>query len=138
MSGPARDQASFTLVEVVLALGIVAFVVLATVGLLSVANETNKRARDEAFTAQLAANEFERLHSLSTATFPTGDYSRYYDASMAEVPEASAVYELQIAFSAAGATAAADRIVNAEVRYPANAPNPTKVLFTQLMNLPKP
>ncbi len=140
MRGRRKKNYSFSLVEVVLALGIVSFSVLATVGLLSVANETNKRSRDEAFSAQLAANEFERLRSLSATNFPTATYSRYYDASLTEVPQASAVYELQIIPSTTTTANAADLVVNAEVHYPANAlpANQSKILFTALMNIPLP
>lgn len=122
----------------VLAIGIVSFSVLATIGLLSVATDTNKRSRDEAIATQLAANEFDRLRSLSATNFPVTPYTRFYDAGAVEVAENSAVYELAILFSPPGSTTAADLIVNAEVRYPANAANQTKVLFTALTNLPRP
>ena len=82
--GPQQAR-SFSLVEVVLAIGIVSFSVLATVGLLSVASDTNKRSRDEGNAARLAANEFERLRSLGTPNFPSADYSRYYDSDLKEV-----------------------------------------------------
>ncbi|MBA2432544.1 MAG: prepilin-type N-terminal cleavage/methylation domain-containing protein, partial [Chthoniobacterales bacterium] len=41
------QKGGFSLVEVVVAMGIVSFSVLATVGLLSVANDTNRRSREE-------------------------------------------------------------------------------------------
>jgi uncharacterized protein (TIGR02598 family) len=137
---PVRKCFGFSLVEVVLALGIVSFSVLATIGLLSVANDTNKRSREEAFAAQLAANEFERIRAMNAFNFPTAAYSRFYDAGLAEVPQALAVYELQITPSATGTGGAAERVMNAEVRYPVGAQlaNQNKVLFTTLMNLPPP
>jgi hypothetical protein len=48
----ASDQ-GFSLIEVVLAIGIVSFAVLSIFGLLPVATDTNKRARDEHSAAQL-------------------------------------------------------------------------------------
>jgi uncharacterized protein (TIGR02598 family) len=109
----------FSLVEVVLAIGIVSFSVLATVGLLSVGNDTNKRARDEGFAAQIAANEFQRIRSLGANVFPTIPGSlpaRYFDGDMKEVP------------TAAGAAY--------EVRNPPQAANPTIVRFTTLVTKP--
>lgn len=134
-------RCAFSLVEVVLAMGIVSFSVLATVGLLSVATDTNRRSRDETFAAQLAANEFERMRSLSAANFPTSTYNtRYFDSNLKEVGsgDITAVYEFGVTISPAPSPAPADLIFNAEVRYPAKAPNQNKVLFTTLMNIPKP
>jgi type II secretory pathway pseudopilin PulG len=139
-----RKQSSegFSLVEVVVALGIVSFSVLATVGLLSVANDTNRRSRDETFAAQLAANEFARLRSLSAANFPTGTYNpRYFTADLAEVGanDTKAVYKFGLTIVPMAAPAAAEFVFNADVSYPALAPtaNQTVVRFTTLMNRPK-
>ena len=142
-AGTHKTPRAFTLVEVVLALGIVSFSVLAVVGLLSIANETNRRAREEAFAARLASNEFERLRSLSAINFPTSAYSHFYDANLADLGTAltpAAIYELAIDLVTPPAPAPADEIINAEVRYPANAPsaNQTKVRYTTLMNVPRP
>ena len=57
----------FSLVEVVLAIGVVSFAVLATVGLLSVAGDTNKRAKDEGSAAQRLSRS-----GLTTMNMPTG------------------------------------------------------------------
>ena len=138
----AGQRSAFTLTEVVLAMGIVSFSVLATVGLLSVASDTNKRARDETFAAQIAANEFERLRALSVVNFPTTTYQpRYYDAASAEVQStsANAVYKFTITITPLTPPAAADLVFNGEVRYPANAPaaNQNVVRFTTLMNIPR-
>lgn len=140
----------FSLVEVVMAMGIVSFSVLATVALLSVGNDTNRKARDEAFAAQLATNEFERLRSYGAARLKDvivvneddgdGEYPRYFDSNIAEVPTASAaVYELRVAFVKPAPAAAADILANAEVRYPANATAANQAVFhyTTLMNIPK-
>lgn len=140
ISGVGRARA-FTLVEVVLALGIVSFAVLAVIALLSVANETNRRAREEAFAAQLAANEFERIRAASAATFPPDTYSLFYNADLREVSagDRNAVYELAVAITTPTTTPLpADKIVNAEVRHPvgAAAERQTKFLFTTLINLP--
>ncbi len=131
----------FSLVEVVLAIGIVSFAVLSIFGLLSVATDTNKRARDEQSAAQIAENEFQRIRSLSSANFPATYTTRYFDAGLNDLGttlNGAAIYQLQIAIVAPAPPAPADRIFNAEVHFPANAPtsNQKVVLFTTLMNLP--
>ena len=67
--GSSAGTRSFSLVEVVLAIGIVSFSVLATVGLLAVGNETNKRARDEGFAAQIAATSLSGFARLVSPPF---------------------------------------------------------------------
>ena len=138
----------FSLVEVVLALGVASISLLAIVGLLSVGGDTGKRARDEGAAARLAANEFERLRSLSSAssfwptnaaTLPTYT-TRYYDSGMVDLgttKTANAVYALSMTFSTAP-SGTADLLVNAEVRYPAQAAtaNQSSYQFTTLMNRP--
>lgn len=136
-----RDRA-FSLVEVVLAIGIVSFSVLATFGLLSVATDTTKRSRDDGFSAQIVQNEFERLRSLNAANFPATYVPRYYDSSLNDLGQTlvpGAVYQLKIDIVAPAAPMPADRIFNAEVHYPANATeaNQTIVRFTAAMNLPQ-
>jgi uncharacterized protein (TIGR02598 family) len=136
---PSRN--GFSLLEVVVAIGIVSFAVLSTFGLLSVATDTNKRAQDEQSAAQLAQNEFQRIRSLSSANFPATYATRYYDAGLSDLGTAlngAAVYQLQIVIVTPAAPAPADRIFNAEVHYPANAAgaNQNVVRFTALMNLP--
>ncbi|CAN5528052.1 hypothetical protein BH20VER3_BH20VER3_00370 [soil metagenome] len=138
------EPGAFSLVEVVVAIGIVSFAVLSTFGLLSVATDTNKRARDEQSCAQLAQNEFQRIRSLSSADpiWTTSTYAtHYYDLSLNDLGTSvgpTAIYQLQIAIVTPAAPAAADRIFNAEVHYPANAPSANQkiVRFTSLMNLP--
>jgi uncharacterized protein (TIGR02598 family) len=152
-----RVSPAFSLVEVVLAIGVVSFAVLATVGLLSVASDTNKRAKDEGSAARLAANEFERMRSLSAAstfwsTHPLTYATRYFDSNLTDLGTASnsnAVYQVQISFveaplpgsptpSNTPPTGSADVVLNAEVRYPAQAPaaNQSVYRFTTLMNFP--
>src|SRR3954469_4478479 len=75
---------AFSLVEVVLAIGVVSFAVLATFGLLSVANDTSKNARDEGLAARLAANEFARMRSLGTGNPPTTYITRYFDEQLVD------------------------------------------------------
>jgi uncharacterized protein (TIGR02598 family) len=144
MSGTAwRIPRGFSLIEVVLAIGIVAFAVLSVFGLLVVGNDTNKRARDEGFAAQIVHNEFARIRSLSVTNFPTTTYvPRYYDSSLADLGTTAtptAVYQLQITIIAPPAPAPADLIFNAEVHFPAKAPptNQTVLRYTTLMNVPK-
>jgi uncharacterized protein (TIGR02598 family) len=140
LSKSVRFTSAFSLVEVVVAIGIVSFAVLSTFGLLSVATDTNRRARDEQAAAQLVQNEFQRIRSLSS-NFPTTYTTRYYDASLNDLGttlSAAAIYQLQIAIVTPAVPAPADRIFNAEVHYPANAvaANQNIVRFTTLMNLP--
>ena len=139
-------RSSFSLVEVVLALGVVSGSVLATVALLSIGNDTNKKARDETFAAQVALNEFSRIRSLSATNFPNSYTARYFGNSLADLGsdkttavKNGAVYELQIAFVAAP-SGTAEKILNAQVRYPINAPisRQTVARFTTLMNAPVP
>ncbi|MEY2561463.1 MAG: hypothetical protein QOG51_1878 [Verrucomicrobiota bacterium] len=152
---------AFSLVEVVLAIGIVSFSVLATVGLLSVASDTNRRSKEEGAASRLAANEFERLSSLTAvssfwATRPLIYATRYYDVNLTDLGTDrstaltnGAVYQFELAFieapSPANPTASptpppgtADVVANAEVRYPAQAPtaNQSVFRFTTLMNSP--
>jgi uncharacterized protein (TIGR02598 family) len=140
MSKRRTRPSAFTLTEVVLAIGIVGFSVLATVGLLSVASDTNRRSRDETFAARLVSNEFERIRSLQS-NFPQGTLTtRVYDSDLAEVQAGSpkAVYKLDIAIAAPSPSPRpADLIFNATVAYPASAPSPTRVRFTTLMNIPR-
>ena len=143
MNGSKRISLApaFSLVEVVVAIGIVSFAVLSTFGLLSVATDTSKRARDEQSAAQLVQNEFQRIRSLSSANFPVTYTTRFYDASLNDlgtILNGAAIYQLQIAILTPAAPAPADRILNAEVHYPANAApaNQNIVRFTTLMNLP--
>ena len=125
-------------------MGIVAFSVLVTVGLLSVASDTNSRSRDETFAAQLAANEFERIRSLGAVNFPTTTYdTRYYDVNLKDLGTSKtgdAVYEFKMDLVTLAAPAAADMAFNAEIRYPANAAAASQRVsrFTTLMNIPKP
>jgi uncharacterized protein (TIGR02598 family) len=140
----SRD--GFSLVETVVAIGLVSFSVLATVGLLSIGSDTAKRAKDESAAARLVENEFERLRSLSgsarfwpTSTSTTPTYaSKFYGTDFSEMPNSTnAIYQLDIKFAAAP-TGTADFVANAELRYPANAPaaNQSVYRFTTLMNIP--
>jgi uncharacterized protein (TIGR02598 family) len=138
-----RSSRAFSLVETVVAIGVVSFSVLATIGLLSIGSDTSKRAKDESAAARLTANEFERLRSLSSASFsnyyPTYP-QKYYDSNFAEIQNGpTAIYQLNIAFTT-GPMGTADVVANAEVRYPARAPvaNQSVHRFTTLMNIPSP
>ena len=136
----------FSLVETVVAIGLVSFSILATIGLLSIGGDTAKRAKDESTAARLVENEFERLRSLSgsagfwpanTSTAPTYA-AKYYGSDSSELPNATnAIYQLNITFVAAP-TGTADFVANAELRYPASAPaaNQSVYRFTTLMNIP--
>jgi type II secretory pathway pseudopilin PulG len=131
------------LVETVVAIGLVSFSILVTIGLLSIGGDTGKRAKDEAAAARLTENEFERLRALSSTAF--SNYypaygTKYFDSNVSEVPNSTnAIYQLTISFSN-GATGTADLVANAEVRYPANAApsNQNVYRFTTLMNIPSP
>ena len=124
-------------------MGIVSFSVLATVGLLSVASDTNRRSRDETFAAQLAANEFSRIRALGAANFPKTTYqTRFYDANLVDLgttKTTAAVYSFAIKIVPLNPPTPADLVYNGEVSYPANAPaaNQSVVRFTTLMNIPK-
>jgi uncharacterized protein (TIGR02598 family) len=141
-------ESAFSLVETVVAIGLVSFSTLATIGLLSIGSDTAKRAKDESTAARLVENEFERLRSLSqsagfwpTDTTKTPTYtSKYYGSDLAQLPNSTnAIYQLNITFVAAP-TGTADFVANAELRYPATAPaaNQSVYKFTTLMNIPSP
>lgn len=137
-----RATAAFSLVEVVLAIGLVSFAVLASFALLSTANDTNRRSRNETFAAQVVSNEFERIRSLGPINFPTTTYvTRYYDVNLRDlgtVKTDEAVYQLDISIDDPPTPAPADKVLNAVVRYPANAvpANQEVVRFATLMNVP--
>ena len=136
----------FSLVEVVLAMGIVSFCVLAVFGLLSTGNDTNRRSRDEMIAAQLAENEFSRIRALSVANFPINGYlSRYFDGNLRDLGttlsrDATYQFRINIEPSPAPVPPPASMLFNAEVRYPAQAPeaNQEVVRFTTLMTVPRP
>src|SRR4051812_46201444 len=124
-----RTRRAFSLVEVVLALGIAGVSLLSIIGLLAVAGDTGKRARDEGAAARIATNEFDRLRSLTTAAafWPATSTeaptyaTRYYDSGMADLgtaKTANADYSLSMTFTTAP-SGTADFLVDAEVRYPA-------------------
>lgn len=149
-----RTTDAFSLTEVVLALGVVSFAVLATFGLLSVGNSTGRDARDQQLAARLATNEFNRLRTLSasnsplTATPAPSYVSRYYDSGLSDLgkvtdfgatPPPTAAYKISINFVAPlPSPGPADWIANAEIAYPALAPtaNQTIARFTTLMDTP--
>ena len=142
------NRRAFSLVETVVAIGLVGFSILATIGVLSIGGDSARRAKDESTAARLVENEFERLRSLTasagfwpanTSTTPTYA-AKYYGSDFAEFPNSTnAIYQLNITFVAAPA-GTADFVANAELRYPANAPaaNQSVYRFTTLMNIPSP
>jgi type II secretory pathway pseudopilin PulG len=146
MSARKVQRLGFSLVEVVLAMGVVSFSVLATVALLSTANDTSRRARDEMSAAQLAENEFSRIRSLSAANFPINGYvARYFDANLKDLgtnPNPAAVYQFRIDLvpSPPPSPPPPTMLFNGEVRYPASAPeqNQEVVRFTTVMVVPRP
>lgn len=143
-----RFRDGFSLVEVVLAIGVVSFAVVTTFGLLSVASNTDKNARDEQSAARLAANEFNRIRSLGASTFPNTYDPRYYDSDLSDLGKVkdyvatahstAPAYMVSLFFVAPAAPQPADWVVNAEVAFPALAPaqNQQKFRFSTLMNQP--
>jgi type II secretory pathway pseudopilin PulG len=141
-----RSLRGFSLVEVVAAIGIVSFAVLATFGLLSVATDTNRNAKDEGLAARLAANEFTRIRSLSAANFPNSYNTRYFDERLVDLGtdrttalQNNGKYELQIESPFPAAPyGTGDWLLNAEVRFPIAAPasNQTVFKFTTVLNTP--
>ncbi len=141
----SKRTRAFSLVEVVAAIGVVSFAVLATVGLLSVAAGTNKDARDEGLAARLASNEFERLRALNS-NFPSTYVQRAFDSNLADLgqvsgkPSHDAAYLFDINFSPPSAPQGTLVLIDGVVSYPALAPATiqTKRHFTTLMNVPVP
>ena len=141
----------FSLIEVVTALGIVSFAVLAVFGLLSVANDSTRNARDEGLAARLAANEFARIRSLSATNFPHTYTTRYFDTRLADLGtdratalKNGAQYEFQIVTDSGtkdfpvAPNGTGDWLLNAEVRFPVAAPAETQTVyrFTTVVNNP--
>jgi type II secretory pathway pseudopilin PulG len=142
---------SFSLVEVVAAIGLVSFAVLATFGLLSVANDTSKNARDEGLATRLVANELARIRSLSSTNFPHTYVTRYFDRRLVDLGtdqttalQNGAMYQFSILNDSATSqfptapSGTGDWLVNAEVRFPVAAPaaNQTVFRFTTVLNDP--
>jgi uncharacterized protein (TIGR02598 family) len=85
-----RPQA-FSLVEVVLALGVIAFALTAMLGLLVVAMDSDKSSGSDTALAAMSRQVFSDLRAMPYANLPAGaDY--YFDADGSECPQAGAVY----------------------------------------------
>jgi uncharacterized protein (TIGR02598 family) len=138
-----RPRDGFSLIEVVLAIGVSSFALLTAVGMLVVATDTQKRSADATYAVQIAANEFERIGAISDpALFPTQYPSRYFDATMAALPSRTpaAVYEFAVLgdpIPAAPGMANA-RLFNAEVRFPVGSVAPEVLRFTKVIPAPSP
>jgi len=146
-----RRFPGFSLIEVVTAIGIVSFAVLAVFGLLSVANDSTKNAHDEGLAARLAANEFARIRSLGSSNFPHTYTTRYFDTRLVDLGtdratalQNGAQYEFHIGTDSStnefpvAPDGTGDWLLNAEVRYPVAAPAATQNVyrFTTVVNNP--
>lgn len=86
----ARPQA-FSLVEVVLALGVIAFALTAMLGLLVVAMDSDRSSGSDTALAAMSRQVFSNLRAMPYATLPaSADY--YFDEDGSECPQAGAVY----------------------------------------------
>lgn len=66
-----RDRSSgFSLVEVVLALGVVSFAIVAILGVLPIGLQSGRSAQDETRASQVAQNIFASIASQSQSTYP--------------------------------------------------------------------
>lgn len=106
--GPGEGRGAFSLVEVVLALGITTFAILTLVGLLSVAVESNKDSRADSVAVFIGDNIRSRVQSdpywpwteatISSVSFPqTTNY--WFSFEGLEVPSTQAYYRAAVTFT---------------------------------------
>lgn len=142
-----RFHQGFSLVEVVLALGLVAFGILATFGLMTVGHDTITNGRNEAMAARLAHNEFSRIRSLKTnfPNTPPNYDTRYFTSSLVDVNATdkadalskNALYQFDIESPfATGAYGSGDWTLNGRVSFPIAAASPTVLRFVTTVNNP--
>lgn len=72
----SKKQRAFSLVEVTLAIGVIAFGVIAIVGLMPVGIQASKDAADDTRTSVIAQDAWNRTRALLTGSFPalSGSY----------------------------------------------------------------
>lgn len=102
---PARlHRHAFSLVEVVLALGVVSFAFVGIIGLLPVGLQTSRQAQETSVQSQIAqqvSNEIQlaRFSDLNASVFPGASFPKYFDEQglLVENPEApNCVYTVNV------------------------------------------
>jgi uncharacterized protein (TIGR02598 family) len=94
----AFRRRAFSLVEVVLAIGIVAFAITAMMGLLTVAMQSDKSSSSDTALAAMSRQVFNTLRALPYASLPTGT-NYYFNAEGSECAQAQAVYHCSVTLS---------------------------------------
>jgi uncharacterized protein (TIGR02598 family) len=88
-------QRAFSLIEVVLAIGILAFAITAMMGLLTVAMQSDKASSSDTAIAAMSRQVFNSLKAMPYASLPTGT-NYYFDADGTECAPSGALYECAV------------------------------------------
>jgi uncharacterized protein (TIGR02598 family) len=96
-----RRERGFSLVEVVIALGIISFAVVALLGLLTVSANSSRFSDEDTVIASIARQVTAELRSTPFATLPTGGATWYFDHEARRLGAATgAIYRCQITLTA--------------------------------------
>lgn len=139
----AQAPAGFSLVEVTLALGIIGFVLLALISLMSVGLQAGKEARDDMVSAQLAQTQLANLATNAFENLPA-DTTVYFNLDGLETNASSAYYLVRTRATPSilldqDAQSQSKR-VRIDVAWPAAAPEKarqTNVIETHLAKFPQ-
>jgi len=90
--GPEKTRRGFSLVEVAIALGIVSFVLVALLGLLSTGMTAGKQSAEDVVVAVMAKTVFSDLRTNSYASLQNYSNSRYFQYAGGEVSTSNGAY----------------------------------------------
>ncbi|MFA7342976.1 MAG: hypothetical protein WC003_01610 [Terrimicrobiaceae bacterium] len=95
---PSSFASAFSLVEVVLAIGVLAFAITAMMGLLTVAMQSDKSSSSDTSLAAMSRQVFNSLKAMpySNLTTLTNGTNYYFDRDGSECPPSGAVYECAV------------------------------------------
>lgn len=93
MASP-KNRAGFSLVEVVLAIGIIAFCLVAVVGLFSVGQLASQRATDDTSLAAASFQVISKIRSRTNSALPTNYFFDLQGRMVPSIDEASYVCEV--------------------------------------------
>lgn len=92
-----RSKTAFSLVEVVIAIGIFAFVAISLLGLLTLSAESSRRADTQAASATIVTTVMGKLSSQNFATNVTGlPFTNYFTVTGAETNASAAIYRCSV------------------------------------------
>jgi uncharacterized protein (TIGR02598 family) len=91
------EMHGFSLVEVVLALGVISIGVVALIGLLTISTASSRLSDEDTVVAAMARQVDTELHNMQFANLPTGGATWYFDNEGHHLATAAnAVYQCQI------------------------------------------